>query len=155
MDLIALEGDVVLVGVVPLLDTDLVDPCPHLGRHQLLEVADGVILVALHLDLLPQPIIQHHLDHLPSHKILTLSSLYSVTLKLPSVTQCDIVLYSVIPLHQLKAVNSSSSRANPAEKYIQVISIDNHEFWYMGFLNYEGAVKSLEEALQARILQSV
>ncbi|KAK3007684.1 hypothetical protein RJ639_013724 [Escallonia herrerae] len=61
----------------------------------------------------------------------------------------------VIPLHQLKAVNSSSSRANPAEKYIQVISIDNHEFWYMGFLNYEGAVKSLEEALQTRISQSV
>ncbi|XP_021802910.1 GLABRA2 expression modulator [Prunus avium] len=56
----------------------------------------------------------------------------------------------VIPLHQLKAVNPSSSRSNPAEKYIQVISIDNHEFWFMGFLNYDGAVQSLQEALQAR-----
>ncbi|RID48033.1 hypothetical protein BRARA_I04581 [Brassica rapa] len=55
----------------------------------------------------------------------------------------------VIPLHQLKAVNPSTSIVNPAEKYIQVISVDNHEFWFMGFLNYEGAVTSLQEALQA------
>ncbi|KZV53768.1 hypothetical protein F511_00034 [Dorcoceras hygrometricum] len=61
----------------------------------------------------------------------------------------------VIPLHQLKAVNSSLSRANKAEKYIQVISVDNHEFWYMGFLNYDGAVKCLQDALQARGTQSV
>ncbi|KAK2973416.1 hypothetical protein RJ640_010411 [Escallonia rubra] len=99
---IVLEDDVVLVGVVPLLDADLVGPGPRLGPTSFLR----------------SPMV-------------------------------------VIPLHQLKAVNSSSSRANPAEKYIQVISIDNHEFWYMGFLNYEGAVKSLEEVLQARILQSV
>ncbi|KAI3462106.1 hypothetical protein Pfo_018769 [Paulownia fortunei] len=61
----------------------------------------------------------------------------------------------VIPLHQLKAVNPSTSRTNPAEKYIQVISVDNHEFWYMGFLNYSGAVECLQQALQARDVQSV
>ncbi|WOG84482.1 hypothetical protein DCAR_0103665 [Daucus carota subsp. sativus] len=55
----------------------------------------------------------------------------------------------VIPLHQLKAINSSTGRINSAEKYIQVISVDNHEFWYMGFLNYESAVECLDEALQA------
>ncbi|KAL6227691.1 hypothetical protein ACLB2K_001648 [Fragaria x ananassa] len=58
----------------------------------------------------------------------------------------------VIPLHQLKAVNPSSSRSNPAEKYIQVISVDNHEFWFMGFLNYDAAVECLHGALQARSL---
>ncbi|KAL2551346.1 GLABRA2 expression modulator [Forsythia ovata] len=61
----------------------------------------------------------------------------------------------VIPLHQLKAVNPSSSRTNVAEKYIQLISVDNHEFWYMGFLNYDGAVKCLQDALQAHDMQSV
>ncbi|KAK6287592.1 hypothetical protein POUND7_013771 [Theobroma cacao] len=61
----------------------------------------------------------------------------------------------VIPLHQLKAVNPSTSRVNPAEKYIQVISVDSHEFWFMGFLNYDGAVKCLQEAFQAHSLQSV
>ncbi|CAF1860678.1 unnamed protein product [Brassica oleracea var. botrytis] len=61
----------------------------------------------------------------------------------------------VIPLHQLKAVNPSASIVNPADKYIQVISVDNHEFWFMGFLNYEGAVTSLQESLQDSGLRSV
>ncbi|KAF5451485.1 hypothetical protein F2P56_026591 [Juglans regia] len=61
----------------------------------------------------------------------------------------------VIPLHQLKAVNPSTSRNNPAERYIQVISIDNHEFWFMGFLRYDDAVKCLQEAMQASNSQSV
>ncbi|XP_077249885.1 GEM-like protein 1 [Tasmannia lanceolata] len=55
----------------------------------------------------------------------------------------------VIPLHQLQAVNPSTSKVNPAEKYIQVVSIDNHEFWFMGFVNYDSAVKHLEESLEA------
>ncbi|KAI3819870.1 hypothetical protein L1987_13722 [Smallanthus sonchifolius] len=38
----------------------------------------------------------------------------------------------VIPLHQLKAVNASKSKTNPAEKYIQIISVDSHEFWNPG-----------------------
>ncbi|OIV94490.1 hypothetical protein TanjilG_25552 [Lupinus angustifolius] len=59
-----------------------------------------------------------------------------------------------IPLHQLKAVNPSSNKANPAEKYIQVISADNLEFWFMGFLNYESAVECLQKAFEANKLQS-
>ncbi|KAL0449417.1 UNVERIFIED_CONTAM: GLABRA2 expression modulator [Sesamum latifolium] len=61
----------------------------------------------------------------------------------------------VIPLHLLKAVNTSASRTNPAEKYIQVISIDNHEFWYMGFMSYAGAVACLQGTLQPHQIQSV
>ncbi|KAE8671508.1 putative GEM-like protein 3 [Hibiscus syriacus] len=61
----------------------------------------------------------------------------------------------ILPLHQLKAVNPSTSRINPSEKYIQVMSIDGHEFWFMGFLNYDGAVKYLEDALQLHSLLSV
>ncbi|KAK9023485.1 hypothetical protein V6N11_003703 [Hibiscus sabdariffa] len=56
----------------------------------------------------------------------------------------------VIPLHQLRAVNPSASKANPAEKYIQIISVDNHEFWFMGFVHYDSAVKNLQGALQPR-----
>ncbi|GLT79884.1 hypothetical protein SLA2020_513540 [Shorea laevis] len=54
----------------------------------------------------------------------------------------------VIPLHQLRAVNPSTSRTKPTEKYIQVISVDNHEFWFMGFVHYDDAVKNLQAALQ-------
>lgn len=53
----------------------------------------------------------------------------------------------VLPVNQLKAVNPSTSKINPAEKYIQIISVDNHEFWFMGFVNYDSAVKNLQGAL--------
>ncbi|KAF6151646.1 hypothetical protein GIB67_036191 [Kingdonia uniflora] len=57
----------------------------------------------------------------------------------------------IIPLHQLKAVNPSTSKTNPAEKYIQVISVDSHEFWFIGFVNYDSAVAVLQEALQSPV----
>ncbi|KAJ3695845.1 hypothetical protein LUZ60_001222 [Juncus effusus] len=53
----------------------------------------------------------------------------------------------VIPLDQLRVANPSGSNTNPSEKYIQIISLDEHEFWFMGFLYYDMAVKGLEEAL--------
>ncbi|XP_045821437.1 GEM-like protein 1 [Trifolium pratense] len=56
----------------------------------------------------------------------------------------------VIPLHQLRAVNPSTSKANASEKFIQIISVDNHEFWFMGFVYYDNAVKHIQEALQSR-----
>ncbi|KAG6705253.1 GEM-like protein 1 isoform X2 [Carya illinoinensis] len=58
----------------------------------------------------------------------------------------------VIPLHQLRAVNPSTSKVKAGEKYIQVISVDNHEFWFMGFLHYDSAVKNLQGALQPNSL---
>ncbi|KAL8133938.1 GLABRA2 expression modulator-like [Apium graveolens] len=61
----------------------------------------------------------------------------------------------VVPLRQLKAVNTSTNITNTAEKYIQVISVDNHEFWYMGFLNYDTAVKFLQNALEFSNFRSI
>ncbi|KAG0467718.1 hypothetical protein HPP92_019298 [Vanilla planifolia] len=55
----------------------------------------------------------------------------------------------VIPLHQLRSVSPSKSKVNSAEKYIQIVSVDNHEFWFMGFLYYDNAVKHIQEALSA------
>ncbi|XP_039145380.1 GEM-like protein 1 [Dioscorea cayenensis subsp. rotundata] len=53
----------------------------------------------------------------------------------------------VIPMHQLRAITPTTSSTNSAEKYIQVVSVDNHEFWFMGFVNYDGALTCLQEAL--------
>ncbi|GAB2211894.1 hypothetical protein Droror1_Dr00025233, partial [Drosera rotundifolia] len=55
----------------------------------------------------------------------------------------------------LKAVNPSSSGVNSSEEYIQIISVDNHKFWYMGFLNYNAAIQCLQEVLQSENAQSV
>ncbi|XP_010417196.1 PREDICTED: disease resistance protein LAZ5-like [Camelina sativa] len=60
----------------------------------------------------------------------------------------------VILLHELKEVNPATSTITPVEKYIQVISVDNQEFWFMEFLNYEGALTSLQDFLQAGALRS-
>jgi hypothetical protein len=47
-------------------------------------------------------------------------------------------------------VNPSASRRNRSERYLQVATMDNHEFWFMGFVNYDKALKNLYEALQHR-----
>ncbi|PKA55420.1 GLABRA2 expression modulator [Apostasia shenzhenica] len=54
----------------------------------------------------------------------------------------------VIPLHQLRTAKPSASQNNPSEKYIQIVSVDNHEFWFMGFVSYEDAVKNLEDVVK-------
>ncbi|KAL4203066.1 hypothetical protein AMTRI_Chr02g266700 [Amborella trichopoda] len=53
----------------------------------------------------------------------------------------------VVLLDQLMAVTPSANRLNPAEKYIQVLTRDGHEFWFMGFVSYDKALKNLTEAL--------
>ncbi|KAG6784948.1 hypothetical protein POTOM_010662 [Populus tomentosa] len=52
----------------------------------------------------------------------------------------------VVQLDRLRAVNPSSNRANHSEKYIQIVTKDGHEFWFMGFISYDKALKQLCEA---------
>ncbi|THU55773.1 hypothetical protein C4D60_Mb11t10110 [Musa balbisiana] len=53
----------------------------------------------------------------------------------------------VVPLDQLRVVNPSANPRNPSDKYIQIVTVGNHEFWFMGFISYEKALKNLREAL--------
>ncbi|CAK7348583.1 unnamed protein product [Dovyalis caffra] len=54
----------------------------------------------------------------------------------------------VVQFDRLRAVNPSSNRVNQSEKYIQIVTTDGHEFWFMGFISYDKALKQLCEALQ-------
>ncbi|XP_030932369.1 GEM-like protein 2 isoform X1 [Quercus lobata] len=54
----------------------------------------------------------------------------------------------VVQLDQLRAVNPSANRLNPSEKYIHIVTRDGYEFWFMGFISYDKALKKLSEALQ-------
>ncbi|XP_040986695.1 GEM-like protein 1 [Juglans microcarpa x Juglans regia] len=54
----------------------------------------------------------------------------------------------VVQLDQLAAVNPSANTLNPSEKYIQIATRDGHEFWFMGFISFEKALKNLTKALQ-------
>ncbi|GAB2214411.1 hypothetical protein Droror1_Dr00018755 [Drosera rotundifolia] len=52
-----------------------------------------------------------------------------------------------IPLACLSSVNPVTLRENPTEKYIHLITVDNHEFWLMGFVNFEKATHHLLSTL--------
>ncbi|XP_056163019.1 GEM-like protein 2 [Syzygium oleosum] len=54
----------------------------------------------------------------------------------------------VLLLDQLSTVSPSSNRLNPSEKYILVVTRDGYEFWFMGFISYNKALKNINEALQ-------
>ena len=52
----------------------------------------------------------------------------------------------VISLPNLKALNPSTNKHNSTEKYIQIVTVDCHEFWFMGFVDYQKAVCNLQES---------
>ncbi|XVE77372.1 hypothetical protein DITRI_Ditri13aG0057000 [Diplodiscus trichospermus] len=54
----------------------------------------------------------------------------------------------VLELDKLATVDPSANRLNPSEKYIHIVTRDGYEFWFMGFISYDKALKSLTEALQ-------
>lgn len=55
----------------------------------------------------------------------------------------------VIPLRKIKRASQSENVRGPSEKYIEVVTVDNFDFWFMGFLNYEydRAFKHLQQAI--------
>ncbi|CAL1357637.1 unnamed protein product [Linum trigynum] len=50
----------------------------------------------------------------------------------------------VMRVEQLSRVNSSRSSS---ERYIQLVTVDNHEFWFMGFISFDRALEQLRELL--------
>ncbi|XP_031250965.1 GEM-like protein 2 isoform X2 [Pistacia vera] len=63
--------------------------------------------------------------------------------------QQELMYYKVVvDLDKLRTVNPSANRLNPSEKYIHIVTTDGYEFWLMGFISYDKALKTLTEALQ-------
>lgn len=61
------------------------------------------------------------------------------------------MLYNVqvlVPLDQMSAVNPSANRMHPSGKCIQIMTRDGHEFWFMGFISYDKALKNISGALR-------
>jgi hypothetical protein len=63
MHLIVCQRNVVFVDGVPFLNADLLWPRASLCCHQLLQVPDRVVFIALHADLLAQAIVEDYLNH--------------------------------------------------------------------------------------------
>ncbi|KAJ9691676.1 hypothetical protein PVL29_013764 [Vitis rotundifolia] len=52
-----------------------------------------------------------------------------------------------IPPRKIKRANQSENVKNPSQKYMEIVTVDNFDFWYMGFLNYKKAFSYLREAI--------
>ncbi|XP_057804124.1 putative GEM-like protein 8 [Salvia miltiorrhiza] len=52
-----------------------------------------------------------------------------------------------IPMKKIKAANESENVNNPTHKYIEIVTQDDYEFWFMGFVRYEKAVLNLRRAI--------
>ncbi|CAL0310190.1 unnamed protein product [Lupinus luteus] len=67
----------------------------------------------------------------------------------PFSLQHNCIYYKVVlRLDQLGTVSPTTNRLNPKEKYIQIVTVDGYEFFFMGFVSYDKALKTLNEALQ-------
>ncbi|KAJ6943995.1 hypothetical protein NC652_009427 [Populus alba x Populus x berolinensis] len=55
----------------------------------------------------------------------------------------------MIPLEKISRVSSETMLENPPRKYIQLVSTDGHDFWFMGFVNFEKALQNLSESVSS------
>ncbi|KAK9275283.1 hypothetical protein L1049_022545 [Liquidambar formosana] len=53
----------------------------------------------------------------------------------------------MIPLRKIKAANQSVNVKKPSQKYIEVVTVDDFDFWFMGFLKYHKTFKYLQQAI--------
>ncbi|XWS68438.1 hypothetical protein CRYUN_Cryun04dG0089800 [Craigia yunnanensis] len=57
----------------------------------------------------------------------------------------------LIPLAKIKGVNQSENMKKPSQKYMEIVTVDDFDFWFMGFLNYQKAFKYLQQAVSERL----
>ncbi|XP_011021996.1 PREDICTED: GEM-like protein 4 [Populus euphratica] len=53
----------------------------------------------------------------------------------------------VIPLRKIKRVSQSENVKKPSQKYMQIVTVDDFDFWFMGFFNHQKTFKYLELAI--------
>ncbi|XAR63675.1 hypothetical protein NMG60_11023699 [Bertholletia excelsa] len=53
----------------------------------------------------------------------------------------------VIPLGKIKIAHEGLNTKKPSRKYIEIVTTDNFDFWFMGFLNYRKTSKCLHQAI--------
>ncbi|KAK4261899.1 hypothetical protein QN277_004835 [Acacia crassicarpa] len=53
----------------------------------------------------------------------------------------------LIPLEKIKSVNQSKNVKKPSQKYLDVVTMDNFDFWFMGFLNFQKTFRYVQHAV--------
>lgn len=57
----------------------------------------------------------------------------------------------VIPLSKIEKAHQIEQVKKTSKKYLQVVTKDDFEFWFTGFLNYKRTVKCLYQALMYEV----
>ncbi|CAM0903710.1 unnamed protein product [Alopecurus aequalis] len=52
-----------------------------------------------------------------------------------------------IPLRRVKTAKPSENKHRPEQKYVQLVTEDGFEFWFMGFVAYQASLQQLEQAI--------
>jgi hypothetical protein len=52
-----------------------------------------------------------------------------------------------VPLTKVKTAKPSENKHRPEQKYVQLVTEDGFEFWFMGFVGYQAALQQLEQAI--------
>ncbi|GJN26969.1 hypothetical protein PR202_gb14939 [Eleusine coracana subsp. coracana] len=74
-----------------------------------------------------------------SDRSLALTSQQGDTVRVP---------YKVtIPLSKVKMAKPSENKDRPEQKYVQVVTDDGFEFWFLGFVRYQVSLQELEKAI--------
>jgi hypothetical protein len=47
------------------------------------------------------------------------------------------ILQVLVPLKKIKMLNQSENVKKPSQKYLELVTVDDFEFWFMGFINYQ------------------
>ena len=63
------------------------------------------------------------------------------------VTSISMSFQVSIPLTKIKSVNKSQNVEKPSQKYIEIVTVDDFDFWFMGFFNYQKALRCLQQAV--------
>ncbi|KAM1216264.1 hypothetical protein ACFX2I_012521 [Malus domestica] len=56
----------------------------------------------------------------------------------------------VIPVKKIKAVNQSENRKKLSQKYVEIVTANNFDFWFIGILNYQKHALNLHRHGQIR-----
>ncbi|KAK4282203.1 hypothetical protein QN277_013608 [Acacia crassicarpa] len=61
----------------------------------------------------------------------------------------------MVPLGKIASVNPVIMKENSSEKYIQIVTVDGYDFWFMGFVNFDKAVKHLSESISNFVVPGI
>jgi hypothetical protein len=68
-------------------------------------------------------------------------------LLLANITSYIHAVQVLIPLRKIQRVEQSENVKKPSQKYMEIVTVDNFDFWFMGFLSYQKSFKCLQEAI--------